>query len=200
MTSEDTLMPDLDHGTAALLGLARAVPDFTRADVMEVTGWGRMTVQTRVEELLEHRLVTEAAPSTGQRGRPAIRYRFNSDRAVLLVADIGASGARVAVCDLGGAVIDKVETPTSIGDGPEAVLSVITDKAATLLHSHLVDGRDLWGIGVSVPGPVEIATGRVVSPPIMTGWDGFEIPARVQQDLGPVRVFVDNDAMAASWG
>lgn len=199
MTSVDTLMPDLEHGTAALLGLARTVPDFTRADVIEVTGWGRMTVQARVEELLEHRLVTEAAPSTGHRGRPAIRYRFNSDRAVLLVADIGASGSRVAVCDLVGTVIDKIETPTSIGDGPEVVLAVMLDRAAALLDSH-PDAGDLWGVGISVPGPVEVATGRVVSPPIMTGWDGFDIPRRVQQDLGTVPVFVDNDAMSAAWG
>lgn len=199
MIDLDTPMPDLEHGTAALLGLARTVPDFTRADVMEVSGWGRMTVQARVEELLDHKMVTEAAPSTGQRGRPAIRYRFNSDRAVLVVADIGASGARVAVCDLVGRVIHKVEVPTSIGDGPEAVLAVIMAKASTLLDTHR-HGRALWGVGISVPGPVEIATGRVVSPPIMTGWDGFEIPRRVQQDLGPVPVFVDNDAMSAAWG
>lgn len=199
MTSLDTLMPDLDHGTAVLLGMARSVSDFTRADVMEVTGWGRGTVQARVEELLELHMFTETAPSTGQRGRPAIRYCFNSDRAILLVADLGASAARVAVCDLVGTVIEKVEVPTSIGEGPDVVLEAIMAKAEDLLDRHL-DGRDLWGVGISVPGPVEIATGRVVSPPIMTGWDGFEIPKRVQLDWGPVPVFVDNDAMSMAWG
>ena len=52
-------------------------------------------------------------------------------------------------------------------------------------------------MGVSVPRPVEVGTGRVVSlPPIMTGWDGYTIPDRVREHLGPVPVVVNNDATA----
>lgn len=53
----------------------------------------------------------------------------------------------------------------------------------------------LWGVGVSVPGPVEFATGTVVSPPIMSGWDGTSIPERFADDFSPL-VFVDNDVNA----
>ena len=43
-----------------------------------------------------------------------------------------------------------------------------------------------------MPGPVEFDTGRPVNPPIMPGWDGFDIPAWFA-DRYDAPVLVDND-------
>jgi predicted NBD/HSP70 family sugar kinase len=48
------------------------------------------------------------------------------------------------------------------------------------------------GIGIGVPGPVEFDTGRPVNPPIMPGWDGFDIPSWFADRYG-APVLVDND-------
>ena len=60
----------------------------------------------------------------------------------------------------------------------------------------------MCGIGLSVPGPVDWDTGRVVQPPIMPGWDEYPIRSRMQEAYArhvnsaaaPVPVLVDNDA------
>jgi glucokinase len=51
---------------------------------------------------------------------------------------------------------------------------------------------DLAGTGVGLPGPVEHRTGRPNHPPIMPGWDSYDVVARLAADL-PGPVLVDND-------
>jgi predicted NBD/HSP70 family sugar kinase len=60
-------------------------------------------------------------------------------------------------------------------------------------------GAPVWGIGVGVPGPVDFETGRPVAPPIMPGWNGFDIRRRfVQRYDAPV--WVDNDVNLLAFG
>ena len=57
----------------------------------------------------------------------------------------------------------------------------------------------LWGIGIGVPGPVEFAPGRPISPPIMPGWDGYPIRERFAERYG-APVWVDNDVNMLALG
>jgi predicted NBD/HSP70 family sugar kinase len=66
------------------------------------------------------------------------------------------------------------------------------DRAAR--HHH-----DVAGIGIGVPGPVEFATGRPRNPPIMPGWDSFDIPAYIRTQID-APVFVDNDVNLMALG
>lgn len=182
------------EGAAQLLRLMHASEPRTRSDVSDLTGWARMTVNGRVDELLERGLLEEIAPMPGTRGRPAAQFRFNKDAGELLVADTGASGGRFARCDLEARVLDHSEMTMAVDSGPDEVLGAIIEGLSALRTD-----RPLWGVGISVPGPVEFSTGRIVSPPIMTGWDELA-PADV---LGPAfgaPVLVENDVNAMAWG
>lgn len=185
-------------GLIELLQLFRHSPGLTRAEVAERTGWARMTVNNRLDELVDRGLLHADGATPSRRGRPASRFRFAPDRGLLLVADIGASGMRLAVCDLGGAVLHRVDLEIDVRDGPDPVLSLVEETLGKLLAAHGA-GREVWGVGVSLPGPVEFATGRVVSPPIMTGWDGAPVSTRLRERFG-AEVFVDNDVNAMALG
>jgi glucokinase len=58
---------------------------------------------------------------------------------------------------------------------------------------------DLIAIGIGLPGPVEHATGRPSNPPIMPGWDNFDVPGFVNQHL-KANVLVDNDVNIMALG
>ncbi len=55
------------------------------------------------------------------------------------------------------------------------------------------------GVGIGVPGPVEHSTGRPTNPPIMPGWDRFDVPGYVQRTFD-VPVLVDNDVNILALG
>jgi glucokinase-like ROK family protein len=61
-----------------------------------------------------------------------------------------------------------------------------------LLARDSVPRAPVYGIGVGVPGPVEFATGTPVNPPIMPGWDGYQVRKRLAERYA-VPVWVDND-------
>jgi predicted NBD/HSP70 family sugar kinase len=178
-------------GTDSLLRLIRQHPQTTRADLARLTGLSRPAISQRVDTLIDAGLVLEAAdlPSTG--GRPPSSLVFNADYGVILVADLGATHARLAATNLTGHVLVEVALDMDITRGPEAVLEDVAERFAELLLE--LDPRgEVRAIGIGVPGPVEFATGRPVSPPLMPGWDGYSVPEHLQRHFD-VPVLVDND-------
>ncbi|WP_331271911.1 ROK family protein [Motilibacter aurantiacus] len=185
-------------GLAEVLELFRRdQAELTRADVIGLTGLSRSTVNLRLEALLGAGLLVPVAEEARTRGRPAGQFAFNRDRGVLLVADVGATGARLALCDLKGAVQAERTVACSVTDGPEPVLGVVRSVFADLLADAGRPATDVLGVGIDVPGPVDAAAGLVVSPPIMTGWDRYDIPGWFGQHYDcPVVVEKDANAMA----
>ena len=175
-----------------LLSLIRAGTAVTRADLARHTGLARSTVAQRVDALLASGLLLEAGdtPSTG--GRPATMLAFNHQAGVVLVADLGATHARVAVTDLAGTTLAERAGDLDIALGPAEVLKWVSARFHELLDQTSHAPADVRGIGIGVPGPVEFDTGRPVNPPIMPGWDGFDIPAWFADRYG-APVLVDND-------
>ncbi len=164
----------------------------TRADLARVTGLARSTVAQRVDALLAQGLVYEAGGSASTGGRPPTVLAFNRDAGVVLVADLGATHARVAVSDLAGTPLAERASDLDIGLGPEHALTWVTERFAELLDETGRSRDDVRGIGIGVPGPVEFDSGRPVNPPIMPGWDDFPIPDWFASHYG-APVLVDND-------
>jgi glucokinase-like ROK family protein len=171
----------------------------SRSELAERTGLGRAIVAARVGELVERGLVVEGDPGPSTGGRPPRQLTFNARAGHLLVADLGATSVDVALTTLDGQILGHRDEPAGIESGPEAGLARVEelfDQLVTTTHS--VPGR-LWGIGIAVPGPVEFATGRPISPPIMPGWDGYPIRERFAARYG-APVWVDNDVNVLALG
>ena len=189
----------VDQGSpGGVLRLIREGRAVTRTDVMDVTGLSRSTVMQRVGVLLSAELLLEqpeAGPSSGGR-RPAA-LTFNDRVGVVLAADLGALHGRLAVCDLGGVVLAEVEEPIRIADGPDLVLAWVERTFDRLLAEAGRVTGDVLGTAIGVPGPVEVATGRPVSPPLMPGWDGYPVAERLAERFrAPALLERDVNAMA----
>ena len=78
-----------------------------------------------------------------------------------------------------------------------AVKYVPVDEIGTLAEAGLTPA-DVCAIGVGVPGPVEVSTGRPVHPPIMPGWHDHPIPDAFGRYGCPV--FADNDVNVMALG
>ncbi|MFE9390856.1 ROK family protein [Streptomyces sp. NPDC006784] len=187
-----------------LLRLIRDGRATTRGALQQVTGLSRSTVGHRLDQLFAAGWLREGEPapepgSTG--GRPSTRLEFDSGHAVVLAADLGTRHATAGLLDLAGNVLAHTSGAMLVGDGPETVLDRLAQWFAGLLAEHGTDPARVCGIGLSVPGPVDVASGVVVQPPIMPGWDGCPLPDRMRaayaahvRSEAPPAVLVDNDA------
>jgi glucokinase-like ROK family protein len=171
----------------------------SRSELVERTGLGRAIVAQRVGELLERGLVVEGDPGPSTGGRPPRRIAFRADAGHLLLADLGATSVDVALTSLDGRILTHRDEPARIEGGPEPALERVERLFDELVASTPDVPGLLWGIGIAVPGPVEFATGRPISPPIMPGWDGYPIRERLAVRFG-APVWVDNDVNVLALG
>ena len=198
----DTTGRDRPIGTGSsgeLLALIRTGRAGTRSDLARLTGLGRSTIAHRVDRLLSSGLVKEVgdAPSTG--GRPPAVLGFNQNAGIVLVADLGATHSRLAITDLGGDLLADLTDDIDIAVGPGEVLEWVGAGFAKLLAQSGHDQNEVRGVGIGVPGPVEFAAGRAVHPPIMPGWDGYDIRAPFAETYD-APVLVDNDVNIMAFG
>lgn len=171
----------------------------TRAELALTTGLARSTVASRIDALMSSGLVGPAGEASSSGGRPPSRFAFNPAARVVLAVDVGATHVIVAVTDLGGTVLAERRFSQEVADGPDIVLRRVISAGRELLAEAGRSTEALAGIGIGLPGPVEHDTGRPVKPPIMPGWDGFDVVPYVQRSL-PVPVLVDNDVNIMALG
>ncbi|KUM34463.1 ROK family transcriptional regulator [Arthrobacter sp. EpRS71] len=171
----------------------------TRAELAVTTGLARSTVASRIDALITSGLVGPAGEASSSGGRPPSRFAFNPAARVVLAVDVGATHVIVAVTDLSGSILAERRLAQEVADGPEVVLGRVVSAGRELLTEAGREPGDLAGMGIGLPGPVEHDTGRPVKPPIMPGWDGFDVVTYVQRSL-PVPVLVDNDVNIMALG
>lgn len=186
-------------GVSQLFQLLRDGVPRTRAELAKSTGLARSTIAARVDELMRMGLITPVADGVSTGGRPPSQFALNPAAKVVVAADVGASHATVAITDLTGSVLAEHSEPLDIALGPVPVLTWLVESATTLLERVGRDRSHVAAIGIGVPGPVEHSTGQPVNPPIMPGWDRFDIPGWLNQHL-EVPVLVDNDVNIMALG
>ena len=186
-------------GVSQLFQLLRDGAPRTRAELAKSTGLARSTVAARVDELMRMGLISAVAGAVSTGGRPPSQFALNPRARLAIAADIGASHATVALTDLAGTILAEHSEPLVVALGPEPVLTWLVRNAQALLESSGRTVDHVAAIGIGVPGPVEHSTGQPVNPPIMPGWDRFDIPGWVQQHFG-VPVLVDNDVNIMALG
>lgn len=171
----------------------------TRAELAEITGLARSTVAARIEALTSSGLIGPAGEAVSSGGRPPSRFAFQPTAKVVLAVDVGATHVLVALTDLGGRVLSESRAVIDIAAGPTEVLDLVLQHCRQLLQRAGRHVRELAGIGIGLPGPVEHSTGRPANPPIMPGWDGFDVPGYVRR-VFKVEVLVDNDVNIMALG
>lgn len=182
-----------------LLLLVRRGSATTRRDLIRVTGLARSTVTQRVDALLAAGLLRESAGAADGRGRPAGTLAFDEGFGHILVAGLQRERATFAALDLGGRVLYSREQPIAVADGPDVVLPEVEAQLDALVSDAGIDPGATVAVGVGVPGPVDVAVGRVMQPPVMPGWHDHPVRDRLAAHLG-VPVFVENDANLMALG
>ncbi|HEY8588833.1 MAG TPA: ROK family transcriptional regulator [Naasia sp.] len=192
-------LPAGPTGASDLLQILRDGRPRTRTELAALTGIARSTVAIRVDALMRAGLVEPAADATSTGGRPSAQFALNTAGRYVLGVDVGASHVRVGVSDLSGKLRAEESSALEIAEGPEVVLGWVVDAGLRLLDQCGAAPTDLLAVGVGLPGPVEHSTGRPINPPIMPGWDRFDVPGWLMERLD-VPVLVDNDVNIMALG
>ena len=186
-------MPSGLNSTGELLQLFRRGAVATRSELQQATGLARSTVTYKIDALLAAHFLVEDGSIVDGRGRPATRLRINDQAIIVLVADLGMTHGRLAVCTAGGGVLAERVIESSIEKGPGTVLATVIDELEALLAASGRDRSTLRGVGLGVPGPIDWQTGRVARSLSMPGWDHYPVRDHLGDHFA-VTAAADNDA------
>ncbi len=111
--------------------------------------------------------------------------------------DLGGTNLRVAAIDSTGRVLDKISLSADYSTGPERVVADIVNVINRVRSRYSVSS--LRGVGIGVPGFIDMDAGVVVGSANLPGFQGFPIRDEIQRVLG-TPITLENDANAAALG
>ena len=183
----------LSTGSGIVLDQIRSGEATTRNDLLERLGWSRITLARRLEELLNASIIMSVGQLDSRGGRPPETFAVKPDSGVLLALDIGGSHSMVAITDLVSNILSVDQADIGPSQGPAEIF-----EWAGQVFDHMLDrlGKtraDVLGIGVGVPGPVDVTTGRLASPQVDAQWDGIAARDYFASRYGHAVLAVDRD-------
>jgi glucokinase len=116
---------------------------------------------------------------------------------MLLGIDIGGTKLALAVGDDEGRLVARQRRPMAPSGDPVQDIAAIATDAHRLLRDNDVQLETLTCVGISAPGPVDVAAGRVVNPPNLPGWGDVPL-GRLVGEVFRRPAHLENDANAAA--
>lgn len=119
-------------------------------------------------------------------------------RSFAIGVDLGGTNLRIAAVEDSGRLLQSLSTATEVALGRDFVIAemavAIRDLARQFSSTH-----KLLGIGVGIPGIIDLATGTLHSAANLPGWSNYPVRSELENRLG-VPVLLENDANCAALG
>jgi glucokinase len=112
--------------------------------------------------------------------------------------DLGGTNLRIAAVDEQGRLMEKVTLGTKTVLGRDQVLNDMCEVIRHVFEKYKSSG-DLTGVGIGVPGIIDIQTGMVRESPNLPGWSDYPVRNEIEKRLG-APVILENDANVAAFG
>jgi glucokinase len=112
--------------------------------------------------------------------------------------DLGGTNLRIAAVDDQGSLIEKVTLGTKVSLGRDHVIDDMCGAIEHVLEKYRTSGN-LLGIGIGVPGIIDMQSGLLRESPNLPGWADYPVRAEIEQRLKTV-VILENDANVAALG
>ena len=174
----------------------------SRIELVDETMLTSGTITNLTQDLLKVSLLKETELTTGNVGRRRVMLRLNEQCFKLIGIDIGRSSYEVVTTNLTGHILQSKEVATDRNTDPYKVLEGVVRIVRDMMSQISAQNDKLLGIGLSIPGPMNLKDGVLLVPPNFPHWEHFEIQKQLELMLG--RPIVMNDdartsALAERW-
>ncbi|BFP51482.1 ROK family protein [Streptomyces fimicarius] len=175
----------------------RMAGSLTQAEIARSTGLSAATVSNIVRELKDGGTVEVTPTSAG--GRRARSVSLSGDAGIVIGVDFGHTHLRVAVGNLAHQVLAEESEPLDVDASSAEGFDRAEVLVKRLIEATGIGPDKVIGIGLGVPGPIDVESGTLGSTSILPGWTGINPSEELSGRLG-VPVYVDNDANLGALG
>ncbi|MFF4172742.1 ROK family protein [Streptomyces sp. NPDC001744] len=175
----------------------RMAGSLTQAEIARATGLSAATVSNIVRELKDGGTVEVTPTSAG--GRRARSVSLSGDAGIVIGVDFGHTHLRVAVGNLAHQVLAEEAEPLDVDASAAEGFDRAEQLVKRLIGATGIGTDKVIGVGLGVPGPIDVSSGTLGSTSILPGWSGINPAEELSGRLG-VPVHVDNDANLGALG
>ncbi|MFE5244626.1 MULTISPECIES: ROK family transcriptional regulator [unclassified Streptomyces] len=175
----------------------RMAGSLTQAEIARSTGLSAATVSNIVRELKDGGTVEVTPTSAG--GRRARSVSLSGDAGIVIGVDFGHTHLRVAIGNLAHQVLAEESEPLDVDASSAEGFGRAEHLVNRLIETTGISPAKVIGVGLGVPGPIDVESGTLGSTSILPGWTGINPSQELAGRLG-VPVYVDNDANLGALG
>lgn len=184
-----------------VLDRLRTHGEATRPRIAADTGLSKPTVGQALLDLEEHGLVRTTGRSLAGPGRAAVVYRAAPDAGHVVGVDIGRRAIRIAVADLEGSIVARLDEPNRCRSA-SALVRTVRASAGRAVAAAGLNPREVVATVVGTPGVPDPAAGTVHRAPNLPGWERRGVLHELVAALAAAGsdVVVENDANLCAVG
>jgi len=111
----------------------------------------------------------------------------------IIAIDLGGTNLKIALLDLSYKIRDKQVLSTKAFTKKESLIAVIADSVKKIIKDNRLSKQDILGVGLGLPGPIDVKNGLVHFFPNIPGWKEVKLKDILEKSL-KLPIFLDNDA------
>jgi glucokinase len=112
--------------------------------------------------------------------------------------DLGGTNLRIAAVEDTGRILELTTLATEVSQGRDKVITNMCE-AIRALAAKFQPQHSLLGIGIGVPGIIDMASGTVRNSPNLPDWQDYPVRTDIERRLN-TQVVLENDANSAALG
>lgn len=184
------------HNASLVLNQLRLHAPLARADLAKRVGLNRSTISSIMTRLLEEKLVIETELRADKIGRPGLLLELNPEGGCAIGVEIGVDFVRVVLTNFVASVLWRRRLLISDGESQDMYLHIAEEMIRQALRRAKEQGLRVLGIGLGVPGMVDVAAGELRYAPTLH-WHNVDFGRRWEERF-QLPVVVENNANAAA--
>lgn len=200
-TNSIQIRTSLDPLEIEALGYVRRQGPLTRNQLVDLLGYSLSKITQVTNALIDRGMLQSVQVGASSGGRRPGLVDLNPHFAYVLGIYCGSTCADICVADFQGRIVESRREMLHLRrDKPAAVMDMLLAEASSLLEKHAVPIEKVLSVGIGVPAPVEKATGAILSPANMVGWEDFSIIEYTRAHFPQASIRVENDANLMALG
>jgi predicted NBD/HSP70 family sugar kinase len=197
--SGTNLLKVKDYNVAVVLNLIRKYEPISRREIADRTGLSFQTVTNITQSLLRSSVIQEGLELRGNGIRQSRSVQINPDAAYAVGIHFDRAKLRLVLTNFKARVLWREEILLAADQSARSILSLIATLLARAMDETGISKEQLLGIGLAVPGPLDIEAGCLLNVPNLNDWPNHPIRSELEELLD-LPVVLDEDVTAIVLG
>ena len=197
--SGTNLLKVKDYNVAVVLNLIRKYEPISRREIADRTGLSFQTVTNIMHNLLQSSVIQEGLELRGNGVRQSRSVQINPNAAYAVGIHIDRAKLTLVLTNFKARVLWREEILLAADGSAHSILSLIPRIVDRAIAETGISKEQLLGLGLAVPGPIDIEAGCLLNVPNLNDWANHPIRSELEERLN-LPVLLDEDVTAIVLG